>query len=80
MATRLRMAREAKGIQQWVLAEQLGISAGFLSQIELGRRTPTAALAKKISEILDLPVEDIFRGLSSRGGAEHVGSKACDAV
>ena len=79
MATRLRLAREARGVAQWALAERLGISSCFLSQLELGRRTPTAALAKKIADSLDLPVHDLFPNLSFGGGAEHGASKAAPA-
>lgn len=68
MSSRLKHLREARGIQQLDLAEQLNISAGNLSLIESGRRRPSPAVAQKMAEILStescqLEVGDIFPDL-----------------
>lgn len=48
-------ARKAAGRTQVWLAEQLGISAGHMSEIESGTRGLTAAKLRKTAELLDCP-------------------------
>lgn len=48
----LRQTRTTRGWRQAVLANHLGISTPYLSQIETGKRAPSAALANKISDWL----------------------------
>jgi len=50
----LRAARRWRGMSQSDLAEQAGLSQGYLSDLESGRRTGTAETLQVISRILDI--------------------------
>jgi transcriptional regulator with XRE-family HTH domain len=46
--------RKELGLSQWKLAELVGITQPYLSQIENGLRTPSLELALKFSEVLNV--------------------------
>lgn len=50
----LRRMRSKRGLSLQRLAEQAGVSRAMLSQIELGRSTPTISLLWKISQALEV--------------------------
>jgi len=52
----LRAARRRRGISQSELAEQAGLSQGYLSDLESGRRTGTAETLQALSRILGVPL------------------------
>jgi transcriptional regulator with XRE-family HTH domain len=56
----LRLIRTFHDLKQSELADKLGISKSYLSEIESGGKEPTLALVKKYSEIFDLPVSSIM--------------------
>lgn len=58
--TRLKELREENNLLQKEMAEMLNISLSFYSSIERGKRNPTLDLAKKIADLFDLKIEDIF--------------------
>jgi transcriptional regulator with XRE-family HTH domain len=41
--------RKNRGVSQEALAAQLGISSGYLSMLEAGRRIPSKAVAARLS-------------------------------
>lgn len=47
-------------ITQNALAEELGISAIFLSEIRRGKRTPSLALALRIANHCNVPIESLL--------------------
>ena len=47
----IKELRKANGMQQREVAELLGVTQGFYSMLELGRRKLTVDYAKKIGEI-----------------------------
>ncbi len=49
MQFRLQQYREEKGLSQVALAKQTGLTQGFISQIEHGKKIPTVYIAKKLS-------------------------------
>jgi transcriptional regulator with XRE-family HTH domain/16S rRNA G966 N2-methylase RsmD len=51
----VRARREALGLSQESLAERLGVTNGYLSHIERGKRQPTPEQAAQFAEMLDLP-------------------------
>ena len=51
----VRARREALGLSQEVLAERLGVTNGYLSHIERGKRPPTPEQAEQFADMLDLP-------------------------
>ena len=57
---KIRAAREKKGMTLAQLAEKIGKTAPYLSDIERGNRRGTYATLKMIARVLDLPVEEIW--------------------
>lgn len=60
ITTNLRALRESKGIKQKFIAQQLGISANYYSQIENGHRAPQVEHLLKLREIFEVSLDDIF--------------------
>ena len=57
----IRVWRQHRGLTQQKLAEQTGISAPYLSQLETGRRDGTPEVLLNIARVLDLSLDDIVR-------------------
>ena len=60
MKNRLAEIRKKKKIGQSYLVEKIGTSRQTISSIENGRCTPSLELALDISNLLEVPVEEIF--------------------
>lgn len=58
---RIKQARQAKGLSQMELAEAVGISVSFLSNIEVGRQSMNIRTLIAISDILDVSTDWILR-------------------
>lgn len=56
----LRVRRINKGITQAELSKQTGISVPNISQMENGRRTIGANVARKLASSLDCPISDFL--------------------
>lgn len=56
----LRVWREHRGMRQRQLAETVGAKAGYLSQIETGRKSPSLAMLRKLANALDVLVDDLI--------------------
>ena len=56
----MREARRAKGLTQRDLADKVGISRPFMTNIETGYANPPLDLAIHLSQILGVPVEVLF--------------------
>ena len=57
-----RRAREGKGMPQQSLAEQLYVTRQSVSRWECGDRYPDLLTTKKISQILDVSLDDLLAG------------------
>ncbi|MBQ7785795.1 MAG: helix-turn-helix transcriptional regulator [Clostridia bacterium] len=57
----LSAAMEQKRINQTALAQQVGVSQSYISQICSGRKVPTVSVLNRISECLDIDLQDFFR-------------------
>ena len=62
MITPLKLARMQKNIKQWRLASLIGISQAELSNYELGHRRCRADLRRKIADVLEVKVDELFPG------------------
>lgn len=62
LANKLRRAREGKGMTQQSLAEQLYVTRQSVSRWECGDRYPDLLTTKKISQILDVSLDDLLAG------------------
>ena len=58
----LRRAREAKGMTQQSLAEQLYVTRQSVSRWECGDRYPDLLTTRKISQILEVSLDDLLSG------------------
>ncbi|MDV2995421.1 MAG: hypothetical protein N4J56_005075 [Chroococcidiopsis sp. SAG 2025] len=56
----LRLMRIFHDLSQKELAEKLGISKSYLSEIETGKKTPTIDLLNRYSKSFDIPVSSIM--------------------
>lgn len=54
--------REAEGWTQNQLAFHAGLATSVISQVENGKRDPSASTLKKLAEALRVNVSDLFRG------------------
>jgi transcriptional regulator with XRE-family HTH domain len=59
LGERIRELREAKDVSLREFATQLGLSAAFVSDIELGRRYPSDAVLNQIATQLDTSVDEL---------------------
>ena len=58
----LRRAREEKGMTQQSLAEQLYVTRQAVSRWECGDRYPDLLTTKKLSQILEMSLDDLLSG------------------
>lgn len=56
----LRLMRVFHDLSQKELAEKLGISKSYLSEIESGKKTPTLELLNRYSDLFDVPASSIM--------------------
>lgn len=54
-------ARIVKGMTQRQLAERSGLSYAYVSLLERSRKTIGPGTAKKLSEVLEKPMEELFQ-------------------
>ena len=68
---KLRHAREAKGITQQTLANQLFVTRQAVSRWECGARFPDLLTAKKLSEYLEVSLDDLLSKAETEKCAEE---------
>lgn len=56
----LRLIRVYHDLKQKQVAEMVGISTSYLSEIEKGRKTPTIELIEAYSRVFDIPASSIM--------------------
>ena len=56
----LRLIRAFHDIKQKDLADKLGISNSYLSEIESGNKTPTLEIIEKYSDVFNMPSSSIL--------------------
>jgi putative transcriptional regulator len=69
MENRLRVLRAERGWSQADLATRLEVSRQSVNAIETGKYDPSLPLAFRISELFELPIEDVFVSPSRRSSA-----------
>jgi putative transcriptional regulator len=60
MKNRLKVLRAERDWNQQDLADALGVSRQSVNAIETGKYDPSLPLAFRISEVFELPIEQIF--------------------
>ena len=70
---RIKQSRKAKGMTQEVLAERLGVSIGYVSQVERGITKISLDLLGAISSVLDCNVASLISesAVNSNGYMEN---------
>lgn len=61
LTNKVKELRTQKEISQGKLAELVGVTRQTIISLEKGSYVPSLLLAMKISEILETPIEQIFR-------------------
>lgn len=56
----LRLVRVFHDMNQAKLAERLGISKSYLSELESGKKSPTLELLKKYAETFNMPLSSLL--------------------
>jgi len=57
----LKRIRTERGISQSDIAKSLGVSRGFVSNIENGKRNPTLATISRLAKAINVPTEELFK-------------------
>jgi putative transcriptional regulator len=60
MKTRMKEFREKLGITQEVLAKKVDVTRQTILFLEKGKYNPSLRLAYRISQVLNVKIEDIF--------------------
>lgn len=68
----LKKAREAKGLTQQSFAEKIYVTRQTVSRWESGTRFPDLHTAKKISEVLDVTIDDLLSGEEIQTNIEKI--------
>ena len=64
--SRLKMARISRGFSLADLENLIGVSKQFLSQCELGTVSPSGAVIRKITEVLNYPLSFFLKPVSKK--------------
>ncbi|MCM1339038.1 MAG: helix-turn-helix domain-containing protein [Muribaculaceae bacterium] len=59
----IKIERIRKDITQEKFEELIDMSLSYVSKLEQGLTSPTAIALYKMSRILDVPMEDFFKGI-----------------
>ena len=76
----LKLIRQYHGNSQKVLAEKLGISKSYLSEIESGKKTISMDLLYSYSNEFDIPVSSLVFFSENIGGEKKISNKFRRAV
>lgn len=60
LSTKLKEYREAKGLKQADLAEQVGVRRETIVNLEKGKYNPSLKLAMDIAKVFHTTVEELF--------------------
>lgn len=61
IGSKLQAARKLKGLTQQEVADRVGISRTYYSQIENGDRDPATTVITNIAKALDVNIADILK-------------------
>ena len=60
ISTVIRETRKEKGLTQESLAELIGVTPGYIGQLERSETTPSAVILSKIVEVLGIDANSLF--------------------
>ena len=67
-ASPLRAWRQHRGLTLDVLADRVGVSKGYLSQMEQGRKAGTLSVFRRLADALGAFIDDLAGGENERDG------------
>src|SRR5687767_10817310 len=80
LGARLKRLRRDRGLQQSVMATELGISASYLNHLERNQRPVTAGILLRLAEVFEIDI----KGFAAEGGegtsAEQLAEIFTDAM
>ena len=56
----VKVWRDKRGLSQRALAEQAGVSPSYLAEIETGKKPGSADALRKLSRVLEIPMENLM--------------------
>ncbi|MEK7474271.1 MAG: helix-turn-helix transcriptional regulator [Candidatus Coatesbacteria bacterium] len=71
VAKRLRELRDRRGLTQGELAERAGISASFLSFLEIARRKGSLETYGRLADALGIPLSVLFQDVTGGPTSKH---------
>ena len=71
MKNNLNLIIKGKGIKKTYLAKRLGVTNQTISNWLSGYSKPNLSMAKKLSELLEVTIEDIFFGHDDNISADN---------
>lgn len=75
LGQKIRDLRKQAGMTLQVLADQAGLTAGFISQVERGLAAPSLSSLTEISRVLDLDPATFFQQPPSPGATTRTGTR-----
>lgn len=75
LGARLRARRKALGLTMQKVAEDAGLTIGFISQIERGLASPSLSSLAAVSRVLDLETGELFAQPPSPGAMTTAGAR-----
>jgi transcriptional regulator with XRE-family HTH domain len=78
LARRIRELRVGRGISGRAIAKEIGVTSGFISQIEQAVATPSVATLMKLAAALDVSMKDFFEGDRKPGKLLTVAQRVYD--
>lgn len=61
LGNNLKRIRTEKGISQGDIARELGVSRGFISNIENGKTNPTLATIAKLAKVVGVSADQLIK-------------------
>lgn len=71
---RIREERRHHGLTQQDLAEKARTSTNYIGHVERGTKRPSLRTLKKITDVLEIQLKDLFDTISRHGGSKKTGS------
>ncbi len=75
---RLRMLREDKGFSQDDMEKRTGFLQSYVSRVEIGRTSPSVETLEKFASALEIPIYQLFIGVSELAALPPTGKHADD--
>ena len=57
----IRKKRKEAGINQYVLAEKVGVTQGYIAKVENGMKMPSMALGNTIAKVLGCTMDELVK-------------------